>query len=115
VSHVAGTRAFWPCHVLGEPGIETTPFRTLDLASGGWEDDSAHPLHADELVEALSTTWGIIAHCLETWTPESLGQTARRARGDSVRIHTRQSVLSRLITYDAFHTGEISLVLAATR
>jgi hypothetical protein len=96
-----------------EPGIETMPFRTLDLASGGWEDDPAHPRHADELVEALSTTWGIIAHCLETWTPESLGQTARRARGDSVRFHTRQSVLWRLITHDAFHSGEISLVLGS--
>ena len=113
VSHIAGTRVFWLCHVFGEPGIETTPFRTLDLASGGWEDDPAQPRRADELVEALSSTWGIIARCLETWTPESLGQTAARARGDTVRIHTRQSVLWRLITHDAFHSGEISLALGS--
>ena len=26
VGHTAGTRAYWLCHVIGEPGVETTPF-----------------------------------------------------------------------------------------
>jgi uncharacterized damage-inducible protein DinB len=111
VSHIAGVRVFWLCHVFREPGIDTTPFRSLDLAIGGWEDDLAHPRDADELVEALSSTWAIVAGCLETWTPESLWQTAQRAWGDKTQIHTRQSVLWRLITHDAFHCGEISLIL----
>jgi uncharacterized damage-inducible protein DinB len=113
VSHVAGARVYWLCHVFGEPGMDTTPFRALDIASGGWEDDLGHPRRADELVAALTSSWDIAARCLMTWTPESLGQTARRPWGDKVQIHTRQSVLWRLITHDAFHSGEISLALGS--
>jgi uncharacterized damage-inducible protein DinB len=113
VSHVAGARVYWLCHVFGEPGQEATPFREVDVANVGWEDDLAHPRRADELVEALTSSWAIVARCLATWTPESLGQTARRAWGDKIQIHTRQSVLWRLITHDAFHSGEVSLVLGS--
>jgi uncharacterized damage-inducible protein DinB len=113
VSHIAGARVFWLCHVFGEPGLDTTPFSTVDIAKGGWEDDPAHPRRADELVEALTSSWNIIVRCLATWTPESLEQTARRVSGDIVRLHTRQSVLWRLITHDAFHSGEISLALGS--
>ena len=109
VSHLAGTRAYWLCHIFKEPGVETTPFQ--DPTGMGWEDDLAHPRSAAELVGALECTFRIIDHTLRTWTPESLGQTARRPRGDQVQIHTRQSVLFRMITHDAFHAGEISLAL----
>jgi len=68
---------------------------------------------ADELVRALESTWKIVEHCLATWTPESLGQESRRVRGDQVQMHTRQSVLYRLLTHDAYHTGEISLTLGS--
>ena len=34
-------------------------------------------------------------------------------RGDEVQMHTRQSVLFRLVTHDAYHTGEMSLVLGS--
>jgi uncharacterized damage-inducible protein DinB len=34
-----------------------------------------------------------------------------REIGGKTQKHTRQSVLMRLITHDAYHTGEISLVL----
>ena len=45
VAHTAGARVYWLCEVVGEPGIESTPFR--DLASGiGWEDDLEHPRDA---------------------------------------------------------------------
>jgi uncharacterized damage-inducible protein DinB len=113
VSHIAGSRVYWLCHVFGEPGQEATPFRDLDLSNGGWEDDAEHPRRADELVEALNASWAIIARCLATWTPESLGQTAQRRWGDKVQIHTRQSVLLRLLTHDAYHSGEISLTLGS--
>ena len=110
-SHLAGTRVFWLCHVFKEPGAETTPF--TDPTGFGWEDDLAHPRSADELVGALASTWSIVERCLATWTPESLGQEARRTRGTEVQIHTRQSVLIRMITHDAYHTGEISLTLGS--
>jgi uncharacterized damage-inducible protein DinB len=111
VSHVAGTRVYWLCHVFGEPGADTTPFTD---PNAGWEDDLAHPRGADELVGALRSTFAIVERTLETWTPESLARTARRVRPDGqVQIHTRQSVLWRMITHDAYHTGEIALILGA--
>jgi uncharacterized damage-inducible protein DinB len=110
-SHVAGTRVFWLCHVFGEPGAETTPFR--DPSGMGWEDDLAHPRRADELVAALESSWRIVQRCLDTWTPDTLAQEARRVSGAEVRIHTRQSVLIRIITHEAYHCGEIALTLGS--
>lgn len=111
VAHLAGARVFWLCHVFGEPGAETTPF--TDPTGFGWDDDLAHPRSAEELVGALGSSWRIVERCLATWTPETLGQEARRTRGGEVRMHTRQSVLMRLITHDAYHCGEISLTLGS--
>ena len=110
-SHLAGARVFWLCHVFEEPGAETTPFN--DPTGVGWEDDLGHPRRADELVHALESSWKIVERCLATWTTATLAREARRTRGDEVRIHTRQSVLMRLITHDAYHSGEISLTLGS--
>lgn len=110
-SHLAGTRVFWLCSVFKEPGAESTPF--TDPTGFGWEDDLTHPRSADELVGALASSWRIVERCLATWTPESLEQQALRTRGTEVRSHTRQSVLMRLVTHDAFHSGEISLILGS--
>jgi hypothetical protein len=38
-----------------------------------------------------------------------------REIGGKTQIHTRQSVLMRLITHDAFHSGEISEILGTHR
>jgi len=110
-SHVAGTRVYWLCHVFKEPGAETTPF--TDPTGFGWEDDLARPRSADELVGALTSSWKIVDRCLATWTPDTMDQEARRTRGSAVQVHTRQSVLMRMITHDAFHCGEISLILGS--
>ena len=91
--------------------METTLF--TDPGGVGWEDDLGHPRSAEELVGALASSWKIVEHCLATWTPETMGQEARRTRGTEVQIHTRQSVLIRMITHDAFHCGEISLALGS--
>ena len=112
-SHVAGARVMWLCHVFKEPGAETTAFGDLDLMHSGWEDDLEHPRGADELVHALESSWKIVGRCLSTWAPDSLEQEARRVRDGEVQIHTRQSVLLRLITHDAYHCGEMSLVLGS--
>jgi uncharacterized damage-inducible protein DinB len=108
VSHIAGMHVYWLCHVFGEPGADTTPFTDPNV---GWEDDPTHPRSARELVGALASSWRIVDGCLQAWTPESLIQEARRIRGDVVQIHTRQSVLMRMITHDAYHCGEIALTL----
>ncbi len=78
-SHIAGARVYWLCHVFEEPGVGTTPFTDPAL---GWEDDLAHPRDAGELVGALRSTWRIVERALETWTPDSLAETARRVRAD---------------------------------
>ena len=110
-SHLAGTRVFWLCQIFREPGAETTPF--TDPTGFGWEDDLTRPRSADELVGALTSTWKIVERCLATWTPESLDQEARRTRGTVIQIHTRQSVIMRMITHDAYHSSEISLILGS--
>jgi hypothetical protein len=79
---------YWLCHVFGEPGVETTPF--ADATGSGWEDDLARPRSAD----------GSSARCRR---PGRLCSNASRLG--------RPTVLMRLITHDAFHTGEISLTL----
>lgn len=110
-AHVAGARVYWLCDVFGEPGRDQTPF--VEPFGDGWEDDLSLPRSAAELVWALESTWGVIDGCLARWTPDSLGVEARRDIGGRIQVHTRQSVLLRLITHDAYHAGEMSQVLGA--
>jgi uncharacterized damage-inducible protein DinB len=112
VSHLAGTRVFWLCAIFGEPGADTTPF--TDPSGFGWEDDLTHPRSANELVGALISTWAIVEHTLATWTPDTLGREAKRVGPNGeVRMHSRQSVLMRMITHEAYHSGEIALTLGS--
>jgi uncharacterized damage-inducible protein DinB len=109
VAHTAGVRAYWLCGVLGEPGAETTPF--IDPNGDGWEDDLDHPRGADELVLALDTTWAIVDGCLDRWTPATLEETVERFYGDERQVHSRASVVQRLLTHEAYHCGELSQTL----
>jgi uncharacterized damage-inducible protein DinB len=109
-AHCAGTRTYWLCGVLGEPGAETTPFPD-PFAELGWEDDLDHPRSAAELAVALETTGDIIERCLDTWTVAMLEVEFERRYGEVRQVHTRRSILLRLLSHDAFHSGEISQVL----
>ena len=110
VGHTAGMRVYWLCGVFGEPGAERTPFP--NARSGiGWEDDLETPRTAAELTEALQTTWEIIAGCLDRWTPDMLAEQFQRKVGERTQVHTRQSVLLRLLSHDAYHCGELSQTL----
>jgi len=109
VGHTAGARVYWLCAILGEPGADTTPFDpTIDV---GWEDDLDHPRGAEELVMALDTTWAIIDRLLDRWTPALLGEEVERVHGDQRQIHSRASILQRLLTHEAYHCGELSQTL----
>ncbi len=108
-AHAAGVRVYWLCQIFKEPGAERTPFK--DPNGEGWEDDLAHPRHASELVSALESTWTIVEDCLARWTPEMLPDEFRREFNGQVQIHTRQSVVMRLLTHDAYHIGEITQTL----
>jgi uncharacterized damage-inducible protein DinB len=108
-AHTAGVRPYWLCHICKEPGAERTPF--AGFIDEGWEDDLSHPREARELVSALESTWTIVEDCLDRWTPDMLQDTFRRDTNGKVTIHTRQSVLIRLLTHDAYHCGEIAQTL----
>jgi uncharacterized damage-inducible protein DinB len=111
VGHVAATRVYWLCAVLGEPGADSTPF--ADPSLDGWEDDLEHPRSAAELVGALESTYAIIDGILDRWTPEMLETGFERWYADQRQVHTRTSVLQRLLTHEAYHDGEIALALGA--
>jgi uncharacterized damage-inducible protein DinB len=110
VGHTAGTRVYWLCTVLGEPGGEATPFGEVGN-DNGWEDDPDHPRSARELVMALETTWALIDRCLDTWTPAMLEDQVERTYGEQRQIHTRSSIVQRLFTHEAYHCGELSQTL----
>jgi uncharacterized damage-inducible protein DinB len=110
VAHTAGTRVYWLCVVVGEPGAETTPFN--DIAAGiGWEDDLDHPRSATELVSVLRSTFAIVEACLDRWTPAMLRDEVRRDYQGTTQVHTRGSVLQRLFSHEAYHCGELSQTL----
>ncbi len=111
-AHCAGVRVYWLCGVLSEPGAETTPFPD-PFAELGWEDDMDHPRSAAELVVALETTGAIIDRCLDAWTADMLEVEFERRYGEVRQLHTRRSILLRLLSHDAFHSGEISQLLGA--
>jgi uncharacterized damage-inducible protein DinB len=109
--HLAGARVYWLCAILKEPGADSTPF--TDPSGEGWEDDLSRSRDADELVHALRSSWNVVERCLRRWTPDMLAAEFHRERNGAVQIHTRQSILIRLITHDASHCGEISQTLGS--
>ena len=109
VGHTAGARVYWLCDVIGEPGVETTPF--VAGVEAGWEDDLDHPRGAQELVEALDSTFGVVEGCLDRWTPEMLADEISRDYEGTIQMHTRGSILQRLFSHDAYHCGELSQTL----
>jgi uncharacterized damage-inducible protein DinB len=109
VGHTAGTRVYWLCAVVGQPGADSTPFDPT--VEEGWEDDLDHPRSGAELADALDSTFTIIENCLDTWTPEILAGTVERRYGETVQVHTRSSILQRMFTHEAYHCGELSQTL----
>ncbi|HET9497666.1 MAG TPA: DinB family protein, partial [Candidatus Limnocylindria bacterium] len=49
IAHTAGTRVYWLCGFLGEPGAESTPLPEA-VTGLSWEDEEDHPRSAGELV-----------------------------------------------------------------
>lgn len=110
IGHTAGARVYWLCGVFGEPGAEATPFP--DSMNGiGWEDDLDTPRTAAELTEALESTWRVIADSLQRWTPDMLFEPFDRQAGQKTQVQTRQGVVMRLLSHDAYHCGELSQTL----
>ena len=109
-AHVAAGRVEWLCGVAGEPGRETTPFIDAD---DHWEFHLDHPRSAREVVEALESTWRIVAAALDNWTEPMLIEKVELRESDVIYHQSRASILVRLLTHDTFHTGEVSAVLGS--
>jgi uncharacterized damage-inducible protein DinB len=108
IGHTAAMRVYWLCNVIGEPGAETTPFTD---AATDWADDLDHPRGADELAEALDSTFRLVEGCLDRWTTDMLTDEIRRDYDGTIQVHTRSSILQRLLTHEAYHCGQLSQTL----
>jgi len=107
VGHTACQRVFWLCDFAGEPGAETTLFTDAGHNCPG-DDDLENALDAEQLVEALDSSFRIVEHCLDTWTLEMLDEELRRPEWDGSWVHTRGAVIQRVFTHDAWHSADVS-------
>ena len=99
VGHTACQRVFWLCDFAGEPGAETTRFTDAGHNCPG-DDDLENVLNAEQLVEALDSTFRIVESCLDRWTLDMLDEVLRRPEWDESWVHTRGSVLQRVFSHD---------------
>ena len=113
VGHDAAARVYWLCGVVGEPGAETTPW-PKPLRTRAGRTTSTTPAGGGA-GQALDTTWALIDGCLDRWTPEMLDDEFERWYGDERQVHSRASILQRLLTHDAYHCGELSQTLGIAR
>jgi uncharacterized damage-inducible protein DinB len=110
VGHTAAMRVYWLCEVVGEPGAELTPFWHGSTTTD-WADDLDQPRSADALTDALDSTFDIVDGCLDRWTVEVLTDEVERDYAGTTQVHTRGSILQRLLTHEAYHCGELSQTL----
>jgi DinB superfamily len=110
IGHSAAMRVYWLCAIAGEPGADTTPFWVGSEAID-WADDLDHPRGANELAQALDSTFAIVERCLDRWTTDMLDDEIQRHYAGTVQVHTRSSILQRLLTHEAWHAGELSQTL----
>jgi uncharacterized damage-inducible protein DinB len=110
-AHMAGTRIFWLCEVFGEPGADRMPF--YEPGGMGWEDDLSTERTAAEIAGALRSSWSVVEGCLDGWTPAMLEDRFERIAANRSEVHTRQSILLRMINHEAYHLGEINLALGS--
>lgn len=110
LGHTLCQRVFLLCDFAGEPGADATRFTDAGRDCPG-DDDLERVLSADDLVAAIDDTFRIVERCLDTWTLAMLEETLTRPAWGDDWVHTRGSVLQRVLTHDVYHCGEVNLVL----
>ena len=110
VGHLACQRVFWLCDFAGEPGAETTRFTNATYDCPG-DDDLEHVLSAEQLVEALDSSFRIVEACLDRWTLEMLDEEIRRPEWDGPWVHRRGWVIQRVFSHDVYHCAELNETL----
>ena len=66
---------------------------------------------AEQLGDALESTFEIVERCLDRWTMDMLGETIRLGSGDDEWVYTRGSVIQRVFSHDVYHSAELNEVL----
>ena len=112
IGHAACQRVFWLCDFAGEAGANTTRFTNAGYDCPG-DDDLENVLNAEQLAEALDSTFRIIDGCLDRWTLESLDEVLRRPEWDESWVHTRGAVIQRVFSHDVYHVADLNGVLGA--
>lgn len=112
VGHLACQRVFWLCDFAGEPGAATTPFTNAAWSCPG-DEDLVNVLNAGQLTSALSTTFAIVEHALDTWDVSSLDEVIDRSDLEEGWRHSRGFVLDRVHAHDLWHAAEASEILTA--
>jgi uncharacterized damage-inducible protein DinB len=112
IGHLACQRVFWLCDFAGESGAATTRFTNAGYDCPG-DDDLENVLSAEELVEALDSTFAIVERVLDTWTVDSLADVLRRPEWDASWVHTRGAVVQRLFSHDVYHCADVNAVLGS--
>ncbi len=70
-------------------------------------------LSAEDLVEALQSTFRIAETCLDRWTWDMLDEELRRPEFGDDWVHLRGSVLQRVFTHDAYDSADLNGTLGA--
>ncbi len=110
VGHALCQRVFWLCDFAGEPGAESTRFTNAGYDCPG-DDDLEHVLDADQLVEAIDSTFRIVEACLDRLTLESLVEVLRHPEWDDTWVHSRGAVIQRVFSHDVYHVAELNETL----
>jgi len=111
IGHALCQRVFWLCDFAGEPGADSTRFTNATYNCPG-DDDLENVLNADQLVEAVDSTFRIVDGCLDRWTLDSLQETLRRLEWDDSWVHQRGAVIQRVFSHDVYHIAEVNEILA---
>ena len=118
LAHMIAARAGWFHVELGMGGEEFLPIATWDMSpeeraeASNWRDVDAPSPSADELREALRSTWTLVRNSLDIWTPEQLTETVHSGSpGNERKIFVRGWVVYHVLEHDLHHGGELGLSL----
>lgn len=103
---IAGTRAGWFFHTMGERGDEVA-----HLANPS--DDNLPSLRsADALVQMLETTWKFMQTRLERWTEADMERMFEDEDEDGTKVElSRAWIIWHLIEHDLHHGGEMAITM----
>jgi hypothetical protein len=112
VAHTMGTRVYWLCGVLKQPGAELTPFDQETVTEGlGWEDHLDTPRSREDLIRAIDSTWQVVAGWLQRWSPDRLKETYPREGRSGRQWHTNPSIFMRLLSHEGYEIGQVAMSL----